>query len=537
MKRHLFLLTLCLCLLAPVALDAQEVESDLFWWNDRVFYEIFVRSFYDSDGDGVGDLRGVIEKLDYLNDGDPSTTADLGVTGLWLMPVSLSPSYHGYDVTDYNQINTDYGTNADFRALIEEAHARGIAVIVDLVVNHTSAQHPWFIASANGVPSYRDWYVWEEEAPNFRGPSGQPVWHRRGDGYYYAVFWDQMPDLNYENPEVTAAMEDTARFWLEDMGVDGFRVDGLKHIIEDGSVQENTDATRAWARDFNSFLDSVSAESLMVGEVWRTSYLWSQYVEEGGADLVFEFDLANAIVLSASAGTKNAIQSIQNRTVDLYPRGQYGTFLTNHDQNRVMTQLRGDTGAARVAASLLLTLPGVPFLYYGEEIGMVGQKPDERIRTPMQWDDTPETAGFTSADEPWQQLQNDHAEVNVAAQTGDPDSLLTHYRALINLRNDSVALRQGDFVPVESDSRAVYSFLRHHADQTVLVIINMSDDPVSEYVLTVEDGALHDVTRAASLFGDGEIEPPSINAGGGFDAYTPLAELPARSTTVIALQP
>ncbi len=164
-------------------------QEDLPWWNDRVFYEIFVRSFYDSDGDGIGDLRGVIEKLDYLNDGDPTTTTDLGITGIWLMPVAQSPSYHGYDVTDYYTIEEDYGTNEDFQELIQAAHDRGIAVIVDLVLNHTSSQHPWFIASEEGDPQFADWYIWSDDPPAYKGPWGQNVWHKRGDRYFFGLFW------------------------------------------------------------------------------------------------------------------------------------------------------------------------------------------------------------------------------------------------------------------------------------------------------------------------------------------------------------
>ncbi|MBN1965655.1 MAG: alpha-amylase, partial [Anaerolineae bacterium] len=180
---------------------APEVAEALPWWNDRVFYEVFVRSFYDSDGDGIGDLRGLIERLDYLNDGDPATTDDLGITGIWLMPIAQSPSYHGYDVTDYYTIEEDYGTNADFLELMGAAHARGIVVIVDLVMNHTSSEHPWFVASAAGDPAYTDWYLWRDDNPGYVSPWGSPTWHLADNGrYYFGLFWSGMPDLNYMNP-------------------------------------------------------------------------------------------------------------------------------------------------------------------------------------------------------------------------------------------------------------------------------------------------------------------------------------------------
>ena len=224
----------------PEEIDISSISTDP-WWDDAVFYEIFVRSFYDSDGDGIGDLRGIIEKLDYLNDGNPNTTNDLGVTGLWLMPIFPSPSYHGYDVTDYRDINPDYGTMADFRALVEAAHARGIKVIIDFVGNHTSDQHPWFQSSAANTAK-RDWYLWNTFKPDYRGPWGQEVWHERNNNYYYGIFWGGMPDLNYNTPAVTNEIKDIVRYWYNDIGVDGFRIDAVKHWIE-GKPARNTPAT------------------------------------------------------------------------------------------------------------------------------------------------------------------------------------------------------------------------------------------------------------------------------------------------------
>ncbi|MFN8447873.1 MAG: alpha-amylase family glycosyl hydrolase [Anaerolineae bacterium] len=294
-----------------LALAPSAAQANVPWWNDRVFYEIFVRSFYDSDGDGIGDLQGIIQKLDYLNDGDPTTTTDLGVTGLWLMPVAESPSYHGYDVTDYLMVEPDYGTDDDFKALIAAAHQRGIAVIVDLVVNHTSREHPWFQASAAGNPHYADWYVWDDLCPTYRGPWGEQVWIPLDDRCYYAIFWEGMPDLNYTNPAVTSAMDNVARYWLEDMGVDGFRIDALQHIIEDGQNQANTDATHEWANAFHQYIDLVNPDALSVGEIDATSYLAAPYVPDG-ADLVFAFDLADAMLQSANQGNNSAVLSLQS---------------------------------------------------------------------------------------------------------------------------------------------------------------------------------------------------------------------------------
>lgn len=529
-KLGVFILALILISALTFSAGTQDAAGES-WQDGDVFYQIFVRSFYDSDGDGVGDFNGIIEKLDYLNDGDPATTDDLGVTGIWLMPIMKSPSYHGYDTTDYYAVNSWYGTPTDFMRLLDAAHERGMKVIIDLMINHSAKSHPWFVSSRLRASDKRDWYVWRDENPGFRGPSGQPVWHADGRRFYYGVFWDGMPDLNLENPEVTAQLYDIARYWLIDIGVDGFRLDGIKHLIEIGDIQENTVPTRQWLADFKTYVKSIRPDALLVGEVWSATNVVAQYIPDQ-VDLAFEFDLAGALMRAATFGTPNVASGPLETTLESFPPGRYATFLTNHDQNRVVSQMRGDYEGARRAASLLLTLPGVPFVYYGEEIGMTGQKPDELIRTPMQWDDS-DGAGFTRGI-PWQRINEDYADgINVAAQAADPDSLLNHYRGLINLRVRTPALQFGDYQPVESSHRRLYAFTRSTADQTVLVLINMGDRPVSDYTLSLESGQAG--AQAALLYGDGELAAPAINAEGGFDAYTPLAEVAPLSVTVIEL--
>ncbi|MBN1287730.1 MAG: DUF3459 domain-containing protein [Anaerolineae bacterium] len=540
-RRISLLLILTLVLFGIAGARAQDDPGDaLPWWNDRVFYEIFVRSFYDSDGDGAGDLQGVIEKLDYLNDGDPDTTGDLGVTGIWLMPVAESPSYHGYDVVDYRQIESDYGANEDFTALVEAAHARGIAVIVDLVVNHTSNEHPWFVASAAGDPEYAGWYIWTDDpaAAGQRGPWSQPIWHRAGDRLYYGVFWSGMPDLNYATPAVTQEMQDIARFWLEDMGADGFRLDAVKYIYENEIALENLPITQEWLADFNDFLKEVNPDALAVGEAWDASRVAAQYVAKDSVDLVFEFDLAGAILSGAWVGSTAPVREAQARVLELYPPGQYAAFLSNHDQKRVMNAVKDNENAAKVAAALLLTNPGVPFIYYGEEVGMRGDKPDERIRTPMQWDDSA-AVGFTSGP-PWEAPSDGVEGHNVAAQTGDPDSLLSHYRNLIHLRNAHPALRRGAFLPVETEARGLYSFLRYTDDEILLVLINMKRVEIEGYRLDLAAGPLATVAAAEVVFGaeaGTAAALPQVNAAGGFDAYAPTPALAPYSTTVIRLTP
>ncbi|PJF20591.1 MAG: alpha-amylase, partial [Phototrophicales bacterium] len=214
----------------------------------------------------------------------------------------------------------EYGTMEDFRELVSAAHERGIAIVIDFVINHTSDEHPWFIASANGDPEYADWYIWREDNPGYRGPWGEQVWHRNGDRYYYGIFTGFQPDLNFENPQVTAAIYDIANFWLTDVGIDGFRVDAAKHIIEDGELQENTPQTRAWLADFNAYLDSVHPQALTIAEIFRApSFIGAEYVRSGAADLVFAFDVSDGIISSVSQNRAQDIVRKLQAALEDYP--------------------------------------------------------------------------------------------------------------------------------------------------------------------------------------------------------------------------
>lgn len=522
-------------------------ESANPWWNDAVFYEVFVRSFQDSDGDGIGDLQGLIDRLDYLNDGDPSTDDDLGVTGIWLMPVAQSPSYHGYDVTDYTTVEEDYGSNEDFRRLIEEAHRRGIKVIVDLVLNHTSTEHPWFVDAASGPDAAkRDWYRWSATDDGSKAPwsGGGPVWHRLGDEYYFAMFWEGMPDLNLENPEVTAEMHDVARFWLEEMGVDGFRLDAVRHLVEEGTRYSGAPATHAWLAGFDDLVDAVAPDALTVGEVWDSTGQAASYVQGDEVDLVFEFELAEKLLRSVQQGKPAFTSQELASLLAAYPPGQVATFLSNHDQPRVATTLFKDPEGNKMAATALLTLPGVPFIYYGEEIGMTGNKPDERIRTPMQWSGDA-SGGFTDG-APWEALNADAAEVNVAGQDADPASLLNLYRRLIHLRNDHPALLRGAFIPVESSCAATLAFLRQTpagdaaapAGQSVLVVLNFGRKGELEGCTFSYDGAALPVgTWQATELLSGAAAAPLTTTADGFQQYAPLPSLTPKTGYILLLEP
>lgn len=491
---------------AQEATAAPETEPAA-WWRDAVFYEIFVRSFQDSDGDGIGDFNGIVQRLDYIQ--------ELGANALWLMPIHPSPSYHGYDVLNYYAVNPEYGTMDDFRNLLTEAHERGIRVIIDLVLNHTSSQHPFFVDANRDINSpYRDWYIWSNETGNY--------WHQGNGGNYYGFFWGGMPDLNYRNPEVTAQMEEVTRYWLEDIGVDGFRIDAAKHLIEEGAKIENTEATHEWFKEFYTFYKSIEPDAYTVGEVYGAgAFLATKYA--GQTDHIFNFELASGFVNSVAGESNTGINGAWAFTLKDIGDGNYATFLTNHDQNRVMSVLNGNEQKAKLAAVLLLTSPGTPFIYYGEEIGMQGRKPDEDIRLPMQWN-ADVNAGFTTGT-PWRMPDASYTQVNVAAQEKDPGSLLNLYRMLTRLRAEHPVLRDGNLTVLETGNSGVYAILRHSDSEDVLILINLKGTPVFEYSLGLPDAILADGTHTVTSLLD-TTQANNLNITGGmFTGYRPLAEL------------
>jgi glycosidase len=522
----------------PVPLEPPE---GYFWWNQKVFYEIFMRSFYDSDGDGIGDFNGLTSKLDYLNDGDPTTSEDLGVTGLWLMPIFPTTTYHGYDVIDYMAVNPEYGTLEDFQRFLDAAHQRGIRVILDLPLNHTSSQHPWFQGSLTPDSPYRDYYVWSESDPVRLGPWGQDAWHEGPQGgFYYGVFWSEMPDLNYANPAVVEEMDQVARFWL-DLGVDGFRLDGARYIVEEGEKQADSPATHAYYQHLREVVKGVNPEALLLGEVWTDNFTASTYVKQGDElDLVFDFELAKGIVTSAKSGRSDKVDSALKFNERLLSPGKSAPFLTNHDQDRLMSELEGEQEKAKNAAAMLLSGPGVPFLYYGEEVGMAGRRAgrdtdDIQRRLPMQWS-AGENAGFTSGAS-WTRLWPFYKATNVEFQTADPDSLLSFYRDWIRLRGQHPALMYGQTYVIETNNPAVFAVLRSVEGEGVLALVNLSAEPIQDVELKLRSGPLAGAYALEPIYGAGSFAELSANAQGGFDAYFPLAELPAFSRLLLQLQP
>lgn len=498
---------------APPAIAAPAAADDS-WARGAVFYEVFVRSFADSDGDGVGDFNGLTAKLDYLNDGRPGGD-DLGVDALWLMPVFASPSYHGYDTTDYERIDPEYGTEADFERFLAEAHRRGIRVILDFVMNHTSSQHPWFVDSASSPSSaHRDWYVWRADDPGWTQPWGgtNPTWHEKNGAFFYGVFWGGMPDLNFSTPAVRAEMERLAALWLR-RGVDGFRLDATRHLFANGPGDEQNDQpeTHAYLREFARAVHAASPEAMLVGENWTDTETIATYFGDPdpehpgrGDELPFSFDfpLSKAIVDGVRDGdATNVAMTLDDIGHTYPPYAGDATFLTNHDMIRVATQLGGDAAKIRQAATILLTLPGTPFLYYGEELGLPNGPgtDDEAKRTPMPWTPTPPGFGFTAGARPWHGFAPAPEGTTVAEERARPDSVWNHYRALVALRSGSAALRSGDLgllVASGDGAASLLAYVRRSGGETVLVVNNLGETDATA-------GLAGLAAPGERLFGDG----------------------------------
>jgi len=478
------------------------------------YYEIFVRSFYDSNGDGIGDLNGVTAKLDYIK--------EMGFGGIWLLPIMKSPSYHGYDTSDYYTVNPDYGTLEDLKLLTEEAHKRGIKVILDFVANHTSVENRWFIDSAKGkTGKYRNWYHWAEDegvqpVGTSAAGSGNP-WHEKNGSHYLGIFWEGMPDLNLDNREVRAELIKAGQFWLK-QGVDGFRLDAAKHIYEDFASQKGKPAIFAknaeWWQAFRAGLNEVNPNAYLVGEVWDSAAASGPLLDKA-LNGTFNFDLAKSLLDSARSETAADIAGKLDPIYTYFDRTSGGTFidapfLTNHDQNRVMNEMHNNVDHAKMAAGLLLTLPGNPFVYYGEEIGMRGAKPDEQIREPMLWNAGGKPGGKPGGNPggkpgkgqtSWEPIRDnaDHP-VSVEAELADANSLLNRYKTLLKWRNEEPALKNGGIAKFATRVPSVSGYLRTTPDESVLVLHNLSgkEQTVPLQALPAPPAAIEFTTSAAA---------------------------------------
>ena len=485
------------------------MASTGLWWKDGVIYQIYPRSFADSDGDGIGDLNGIISRLDYL--------ADLGIDAIWLSPINPSPDVDfGYDVADYRDIDPKYGTLADFDRLVETAHQHGIRVIVDLVLNHSSNQHPWFIESRSSLSNpRRDWYIWRDGKDGGKTPPNdwQAVFGGKGweydetsGQYYYHMFCKEQPDLNWRNPEVYQEMMDTFRYWA-DRGVDGFRLDVFNQYFKDEQFRENPKKLGIrpfdWQKhdhdtnqpemqqvvaDIRAVLDDY-AERYAVGETFLpTPEIAASYCGPGKLHATFDFSMLK------SPWNPARYLGLVMRQEKLLPEGGWPNYvLNNHDNPRSASRFKAEDNDEQmmVAAAMLLTLRGTPFLYYGEEIGMrdihvkyseirdpLGKRywpvPVGRdgCRSPMQWN-AAANAGFTSGT-PWLKLHPDFTSRNAEAQQADRDSLFNFYRALLHIRRAHPALQRGAFEPLTKNPRHVLAYLRQDGDQTIMVLLNFS---------------------------------------------------------------
>ncbi len=432
-------------------------------WESGGVMQIFVRSYRDSDGDGIGDLRGLISRLDHLR--------DLGVKGLWLMPVTASQDGdHGYAVADYRAIEKAYGTLADFDELLKQAHARGIGVVIDYVINHSAASHPLFQQSLSGPGNaYRDWYVWQDPAPGGWSIYGGNPWRRSAHGAYFAGFSDTMPDFNFKLPAVVAFHEDNQRFWFN-RGVDGLRFDAVGHLIENGP--------QAWDNQPENY--PLMARMRALADAYRQRTIVCESPADGrgfaaatACGSAFAFDLSPALI-GAARGDVRAIQAVSDyfKTAP----ASMATFLSNHDAfagRRVADQLHGDTAQLKLAAATLLLLPGRPYLYYGEEVGMAGAatlRGDPQLRTPMSWTADTARGGYTSGT-PYRALAANVATHNVAVQATDPQSILNFYKAMLKLRNTLPSIARGGYAAAAVSGQTA-SWQRRLGDETTVVLIN-----------------------------------------------------------------
>jgi alpha-glucosidase len=518
--------------------------ADALWWQRGVIYQIYPRSFQDSNADGIGDLQGIRHRLDYL--------CGLGADAVWISPIYPSPMVDfGYDIKDYCGIDPIFGTIGDFDRLLADAHARGLKLILDFVPNHTSDQHPWFQESRSSRQNpKRNWYLWRDPAPG-GGPPNNWLANFGGSGwtfdaatgqYYYHAFLKEQPDLNWRNPEVRQAMYDVLRFWLN-RGVDGFRVDVLWLLIKDGQFRDNPQnpvwqphqagierLVQKYSADqpeihelvgeMRAVLDTYAGR-VLIGEIYLpVERLVSYYGKDmKGAHLPFNFQL-----IFAAWNAREIARIVAEYEAALPPGGWPNWVLGNHDQKRIATRV--GPAQARVAAMLLLTLRGTPTLYYGDELGLENVPiPPDRVqdpweknepglglgrdpaRTPMPWDGS-DNAGFT-AGIPWLPFNADHTTSNMASLAADPHSMLSLYRRLIALRRERSALHSGTYVASRTEGDVMVFERRHEREHSLLVALNLGGSP--QCLMLPVDAKDARVLLSTALDRDGEVVQPVLN--------------------------
>ena len=489
------------------------------WYQDAVFYELYIRAFCDGDGDGHGDFRGAITKLDYVK--------TLGVDCIWILPMYPSPlNDDGYDIADYKAIHPDYGTLDDFKAFLDAAHEKGLRVVTDLVLNHTSDQHPWFQAAREDPTSpYHDYYVWSETGKEYADAriifldTEESNWSfdDKASKFFWHRFYSSQPDLNYDNPAVHDEMLNIMRFWL-DMGVDGFRADAVPYLYErEGTNCENLPETHAFLKKVRAIMDEEYPGRVLIAEAnqWPEDLL--PYFGDGDEfHMCFHFPVMPRLYMALKMGDKQPLVDILARTPAIPPGTQWMTFLRNHDeltlemvtpaerqwmweQYAPEARMRLNLGIRRRLAplldnsrarwlmlnALLLSLPGAPIIYYGDELGMGDNiwLPDRHgCRTPMQWS-AEKNAGFSTADETYLPVNSDevygYQKVNVVAQENDPNSYLWATRYLLQVRSQNPALQRGEMALIGIDNAAVFAYWLTHEENRLLCLYNFSNQQQS----------------------------------------------------------
>ncbi|MBV7504266.1 alpha-glucosidase [Bacillus sp. sid0103] len=487
------------------------------WWKQSTFYEIYMPSFKDGNGDGIGDFAGITSKLDYLK--------ELGIDGLWLTPFYPSPKVdNGYDISDYYGIDPDYGTMEDFETFIYEAHQIGIKVIADLVLNHTSSDHQWFQESKSSKDHpKRDWYIWRDMPNNWLSFFGGPAWEydARTDQYYYHAFAKEQVDLNWANPEVKQAMFDVMKFWLE-KGVDGFRLDVINFLKVNDSFQDNPydlekkEQIHLYDKDQEGIIAIIKEiaefvhqypDKFLVGEVGSEDLeILKHYSGLNKLDVVFNFNIGSMGEFDRDRLFQQLVE-----TEKTYDSAQIPTlFFSSHDMSRHISRFGGDEDRAKLVATLMLTAKGVPFIYFGDEIGMrdwitddlskmkdvqgimgytlalqAGKSPEEALvvaneksrdksRTPMQWN-SHDNVGFSEG-QPWITVPKDANKVTVEEQINNPESMLSFYKKLLKLRKEHSSLQFGEYEFLRNEDGMIY-FVRTDSVEKILVVLNFTDQP------------------------------------------------------------
>lgn len=524
------------------------------WYMDAVFYEVYIRAFADSDADGSGDIQGLISKLDYIR--------DLGIDCIWILPMYPSPlKDDGYDIADYYGVLPEYGSVDDFRQLVDAVHARGMRIVTDLVLNHTSDQHPWFQAARSDPNSpYRDYYVWSETDDKYQDVRiifldtevSNWTFDEKAGLYFWHRFYSSQPDLNYDNPAVLEEMQNVMKFWL-DLGIDGFRADAVPYLIErEGTSSENLPETHAILKDFRAFLDEHYDDKILLAEANQ----WPEDVREyfGDGDefhMGFHFPVMPRIFMAIRKGDSSPIQWIMDQTPPIPENTQWCTFLRNHDEltlemvteeerqwmwqeyapvprmrlnlgirRRLAPLLDNDMRKIMLANTLLYALPGAPIVYYGDEIGMGDNiyLPDRNgVRTPMQWDDSL-NAGFSEADPSdlyapvIDEGEFSYQKVNVAAQIPEPDSLLNQMKHLIHVRKSQPVFSYGDYQFLNPQQTELLVLKRSLNEQVVICVLNLTDLPqTSTLDLSEYDGRSASDLLTSQAYPDITSEPYTVH--------------------------